>query len=123
MRKYLKQTKINFFTKQYCKKAVVNADSETGRIIARSSNIIKCATYGIDNPSNCFAFNIYQNLAICNFFVNAFDDIFEIKLKMGGEHNIYNALASIAALRLLNIDSESIKNGLNKFKSPSGRYS
>ena len=116
------QTKISYFDKKYCKTIVVNADSETGRIIARTTNIVNCATYGIDNPSNCFAINIYQNLSTSIFTVNAFDDVYEIKLKMGGEHNIYNALACITALSLMNIDREKIINGLKKFSSPSGRY-
>ena len=119
---HYEQTKISYLTKKYCKNAVVNADSETGRIIARTSNIKKCATYGIDNPSNCFALNIYQNLSTCVFTVNAFDDVFEIKLKMGGEHNIYNALSAIATAKLIGISSEDIVKGLNKFKSPNGRY-
>ncbi len=116
------QTKISFFNKKYCKYAVVNADSETGRIIARTTNIKNCATYGIDNPSNCFAINIYQNLSTSTFTVNAFDDVFNIKLNMGGEHNIYNALACIATAKLIGLESLDIVLGLKRFSCPSGRF-
>ncbi len=116
------QTKISFFNNQICESCCVNADSETGRIIARTTNINKCATYGIDNPANCFAINISQNLTTSNFTVNMFDEIAEITLNMGGEHNIYNALACISCLGLLGFTIEEIKNGLSKFKSPSGRF-
>ena len=116
------QTKINFFNSKFCENCCVNADSETGRIIARTTNIDNCATYGIDNPSNCFAINISQSLTKSQFTVNMFDEIENFSLNIGGEHNIYNALACISCLGLLGFKIEDIKQGLEKFKSPAGRF-
>lgn len=116
------QTKISFFSSKYCENCVVNSDSETGRIIARTTNIKNCATYGIDNPANCFAINISQSLTKSQFTVNMFDEIENFSLNIGGEHNIYNALACISCLGLLGFEIEKIKSGIEKFKSPSGRF-
>ncbi len=44
-----------------------------------------------------------------------------IKLPLPGQHNIYNALAAIAAAKLLGIKKKSIKKGLETFKASSKR--
>lgn len=47
-------------------------------------------------------------------------DLGGIKLPIPGEHNIYNALAAIAAAKILGISKAHIKKGLENF-SPSGK--
>ena len=43
-------------------------------------------------------------------------DLKGIKLPIPGEHNVYNALAAIAAAKILKIKKASIKKGLERFK-------
>jgi len=47
---------------------------------------------------------------------------FDIKLKVPGEHNILNALASICASLCLKLDKESIKNGLTSYSGTHKRF-
>lgn len=47
-------------------------------------------------------------------------DLEGIKLPVPGEHNIYNALASIAVAKILKVKKISVKKGLENFK-PSGK--
>jgi len=48
-------------------------------------------------------------------------DLKNITLPLPGQHNIYNALAAIAAAKILGIKKKSIKKGLESFKASSKR--
>ncbi len=100
---------------------LINADDKL-------SNKINCAcnkvTFGIDNNADFKAENIklgnngkysfdcyYKGEYVCNF-----------ELGVYGKHNIYNALASIAASFLENIDIDIIKQSLFEFNGVNRRF-
>lgn len=100
---------------------VVNADDERCLSVAEkaSCNII---TFGIKNghvraknivfTNGCGTFEVY----------NKEDFILKISLKVPGEHNILNSLASISAALALKIDPRCIQDGLESFCGTHRRF-
>lgn len=94
---------------RYLKKgdhAVINQDDEyfenlKARVGGRGARVV---TFGILEKANI-----------------APDKLRGIKLPVPGEHNIYNALAAIAAAKILNAKKRSIKRGLESFRPSSKR--
>ncbi len=120
MEKYAR-VKSSFFTKQHCKCALVNIDHEVGRKLIQHRDV-QTISYGINNPSACFAVNLKMDITGSEFFVNIFDDIENIKINQPGLFNIYNALACISVCKLLRLDMHDIKMGLAKLASVPGRF-
>lgn len=120
MEKY-KMAKCSFFTKKHCRCALVNVDDEVGKSLVQNRNV-NTISYGITNPSACFAINLKMDITGSQFFVNIFDDIESIKINQPGIFNVYNALACISVCRLLNIDMHEIAKGLSKMKIVEGRF-
>lgn len=77
-------------------------------------NLIK---YSIDNANN-----IEINKSNTKFKTKIYNKETEIRLNEIGEHNIYNALASIKVAELYNIDSDDIVNGIEEYKNLSSRF-
>lgn len=115
------ETKASFFCKKYMKKCVVNTDDELGVKIARTTNIEKCVSYGIENPANCFAIEIDEKIKSSKFLANIFDDLLEIEINFGGEYNVFNALGSASVCKILGVSDFNIINGLKKLKYIPGR--
>ncbi|MBF0450211.1 MAG: UDP-N-acetylmuramate--L-alanine ligase [Candidatus Magnetomorum sp.] len=65
----------------------------------------KCLTYGIENSADVMAKNIKQTAPSTMAFDLVYQnrDIEHIQLNLAGVHNVLNALASIAACRILDI--------------------
>ena len=92
-------------------KAVINADD---KVLQRYGRAIR---YGIDSEADYRAANIVSEKGYYTF------DLFEggnkslrIKLNVIGRHNIYNALAAIAAARAQGASGEDIMSGISNFK-------
>ena len=83
----------------------------------------KIITYGINNNSNYMASNIKYNDDGCGVFdvIKDGNKIGSITLSVPGEHNIYNALSTIALSLEYNIPFDKIKEGLLKYKGASRR--
>lgn len=79
--------------------------------------------YGSET-SDCFAANIrYDNLGFPTFDLSYNGKIYnDIKLCVGGNHNIDNALAAICVAFRLGSDIEVIKKGLIEFKGADRRF-
>ncbi|MFC1637578.1 UDP-N-acetylmuramoyl-tripeptide--D-alanyl-D-alanine ligase [Candidatus Margulisiibacteriota bacterium] len=86
--------------------AVINADDEYFEHLIRN---VKC------HRSNVVTFGIIEKARITP------KDLKGIKLPIAGEHNIYNAMAALAAARTLGIKKASIKKGLEAFRPSSQR--
>ena len=68
------------------------------------------------------AVNIIQNRGCYGFDILAFGEyLCSVQLKVGGYHNIYNALATAAALTASGIKGEDIRRGLEAFRGASRR--
>jgi UDP-N-acetylmuramoyl-L-alanyl-D-glutamate--2,6-diaminopimelate ligase len=116
-----KNTKMSYFTNDFCNMAVINADDEVGQQIL-SKNKVKCLTYGIQNPSDVFCINLKMNLKGSNFVLNLNDSVNNINLNLPAKFNIYNALAAASACFVVGLDADSIVKGLNSFHKVDGRF-
>lgn len=87
--------------------AVINADDE---YFERLRSDVRC------QPSNIVTFGIIEKTKVSP------SELKGIKLPIGGEHNIYNALAAIAVAKILKIKKKSIRQGLEMFRPSSNRY-
>lgn len=87
-------------------------------------NHLKCkvVTFGPDNSADYYPENIKLTPVPSYDLMHNSKKITEISLKVFGEHNILNSIAAAAACISLNIDIETIKNGLNDFKGTHRRY-
>ena len=79
--------------------------------------------FGLGNDRADFrAVNIIQSRGCYGFDILAFGEyLCSVQLKVGGYHNIYNALATAAALTASGINGEDIKRGLEAFTGASRR--
>ena len=79
--------------------------------------------YGTEN-SDCYATNIrYDALGYPTFDLVHKEETYEnVKLYVGGNHNIYNALAAICVAFELGVSIEDIRKGLLEFKGVDRRF-
>lgn len=111
--------KLKLFEGDLCERMIVNADDNLGaKIIKSKKNVI---TYGLENPSDCFAVNIVDGLSGSSFVINLFDELYDVSLNMPAKCNVYNALAAATCARVLGVKLEVIAKGLSNLKSVSGR--
>jgi UDP-N-acetylmuramate--alanine ligase len=73
-------------------------------------------TYGTHPDADVRASNICQTRAMTRFKVTTKDHAFDVILNLPGQHNVLNALASIAVARELSIPTEAITRALEKFE-------
>jgi UDP-N-acetylmuramate--alanine ligase len=81
-------------------------------------------TYSLQNESaDAYATNIRMNDGSYEFDVRIKDKKLEnVKLNMGGMHNIENAIAAITIASSLEIDSDKIKSAVENFKGVKRRF-
>lgn len=89
---------------------LLNAWSENDK------NNIEIHTFGIENKSDIMAKNIDIKEDGSSFTCLVNNDEFNIEVPVSGKHFIYNALCAVMIGELLNIDKESIKNGIKSFE-------
>lgn len=116
-----KNTKKQYFSNEYTKKAIINIDDPVGIEIVSCANI-PCLSYGIKNPSDVFAINICMDLKGSKFVVNYNDSIFEIQSNLTCLFNVYNILACITCARQLGVENSSIISALNSMENVAGRF-
>ncbi len=85
----------------------------------------KVITYGIDDNISDYqaknvAFDEFARGSYDLFINNEF--VSSIKLNICGMHNVSNSLSSIAAARVLNLDFDSIKEGLRRYTGTNRRF-
>ncbi|MBD5632082.1 MAG: UDP-N-acetylmuramoyl-L-alanyl-D-glutamate--2,6-diaminopimelate ligase [Clostridia bacterium] len=107
------------FKEGRCKHAVINSDDSLG--VELLSEIKGSISYGIYNPADVFAVNFRERLNGTDFVLNLFDELYEIKLCLPAQHNVYNAMAAAACARLLGVKLNVIAKGLSELKSVPGR--
>lgn len=102
--------------------AVVNADTEFYRM--HKCTYKPMVTFGIENTADCGVRNIelLKNGRYGFRIVQKGYRDLDIRLRVAGYHNIYNALASCLASRAIGVNDEAIKAGLEGFCGVGGRY-
>ena len=117
--------KMSYFTKEHVKKAVINVDDKSGRLLLTRSEItgLPCISYGLYNPADCFAVNVREDTDGVQFVANLNDEIVDCKSRLMGEFNVYNLLAAITAAKELGVDSETLSHAVRKVRAVKGRFS
>ena len=91
---------------------VINADDEN----LRATSGLAAISFAINNPAHYAAERIKYNGKGYSFTVRAYSALKErINLKIGGIHNVYNALATYAVCDLFGMSSKKIKVALENF--------
>lgn len=112
-------TKKEFFLNHNCKYVVTNADDDVGREL--SEQVKGVITYGIKNPCDVFAIDINEKLSGSSFVLNLFDNVYNVKLNLIGEHNVYNCLGASVASALLGVKTDNVAQGIENLKGVDGR--
>ena len=117
--------KMSYFTKEHVKKAIINVDDKSGRLLLQRSELtgLPCISYGLYNPADCFAVNVREDTDGVQFVANLNDEIVDCKSKLMGEFNVYNLLAALSAAKELGLDGETLSRAVRKIKPVKGRFS
>ena len=114
-----KNAKLRFFNSSRCKYLIANSDDEVGRQIINNNE--KVFSFGLENPADAFAVKIKESKDGESFFINIFDTVAEVKLKIFGKFNVCNALASLEACVILGIPADFAVSSINSFNGVDGR--
>ncbi len=115
------KTKLDFISKKHIKKAVVCVDDLCARKAIEKSDV-PVITYGIENPSDCFALDIVCDINGSSFVGNICDEVVEIKTNLIGKYNVLNSLASLAVCQSLGLEKDMLARGLNFINPVEGRF-
>ena len=113
--------KLSYFKHENTGLAVVNSDDPYGRILLRSQ-AVPTVSYGIDNPADVFAINLFEGEEGLAFTINAFDRIEEIKTPLFGRFNVYNVMAATATAMYLGVSLSTVSRALRNMRRVPGRY-
>lgn len=114
-----KQAKLKFFKENECQFIVTNSDDEVGREILKiKPNAI---SYGIVNPADVFAIDVKNNDCGSEYVINLFDCVYNVKIELIGEFNVYNTLAAASATALMGVKTSDVIYGLKETSIVSGR--
>lgn len=94
--------------------SVVNADDVGAKLCAGENS----ATFGIENPANFTAKRLCRKEGEEGYSFTAYEygrKLGRITLKVGGRHNVYNALAALSAARLSGAPFTAVKKALSVF--------
>ncbi len=96
---------------------IINIDDINSKKIIKSTNA-NIITFGINNRADYSAENIsFDAEGYPTFMLNIKgESLYPVKLGVMGIHNVYNALASIAATHILNVPIETILESIGKYK-------
>ena len=111
--------KEKLFEPGRCRIAVLNYDDAEGRKIGQSTE--GAFSYALENPADVFAVDIREGLDGCSYVINLFDELYEIRLRLTGLHNVYNSMAAAACAKLLGVSTPAIAAGLRGLKRVRGR--
>ena len=106
----------------------------TGHVVANYDNdSTRQALRGLDRPlfwfslhspeADCHAANITREKGLPSFDIVIRGEVYaRVKLKVGGEHNICNALAAASAAYVLGLPGSAVKAGLSGFTGAGRRF-
>lgn len=101
--------------------AVINSDDDFATLWRDLAANHRCITFGIDQPADVTATRVQANAMGSVVSLSTPLGACEITLPLPGLHNVMNALAATAAAIALDIDLESVKEGLRSMVAVSGR--
>ena len=115
------KTKLRLFQNLEANKvAIINNDDNYSKKI-KNSTAAKVFTYGFNNNSDIYPYDIKMNLNGSEFYINYNDKKIKVNTSLIGDFNILNILASILVCKNLGLQIQDIVNSINNFKSVPGR--
>ena len=94
-------------------KVIINNDNDLlHKWYEENKNNFEIHTYGIENDSEFMAKEIELQENSSHFLVDNTDGKFAIKVPVGGNHFVYNALCAVAVGKLLGIENAKIQKGI-----------
>ncbi len=114
-------TGLNEGEKKFNKKAVINVDDPWGRKLVNKIANAGIITYGIENDADLKAENIKITSHSSEFNLTGSFGKAKVELALIGQHNVYNALASLGAALCAGITLEEAIKGVEDLKSVPGR--
>jgi len=100
--------------------AIINADDDASQYIIRKTEA-PILTYGMTEKNDLSVKNINSTLSSLKFTIVAPKEEIDVKLKLLGEYNIYNALAATGVALSFGVGLDVIKIGLESTVVP-GRF-
>ncbi|MBX6352180.1 MAG: UDP-N-acetylmuramoyl-L-alanyl-D-glutamate--2,6-diaminopimelate ligase [Thermoflavifilum sp.] len=100
--------------------AVVNADDEAGSFMAEQS-VMETVTYGIHAKADVRAEDVELSASGCRFRARTFAGDADVRLRLTGRFNVYNALAALAAAIIEGIPVEEAARALGEVPGIPGR--
>lgn len=119
-----KETKKKLFHADICPFAVINADDETGREIAKMrANLpnVTTQTYAINSPADAFAIVTDSSLSKTECIFNVNDELARVRLHFTGNHNVYNALSATVCALHFGVKLKQAVRGLSALQGVRGR--
>lgn len=118
-------TKLGYFVEENVAKAIVNVDDNAGKkLVARiEKSSVELVTFGLNNPADCFAIDVYEGIDGIHFVANLCDDLVDIRSSLYGEFNVYNLLAALSVCAELGIHGEVLAKAVRKVRNVKGRFS
>lgn len=95
---------------------VINNDNDMLHKLTKESKGIEIHTYGIENYSQVNAKNIILNEQDSNFECEIDNENIKITVPVGGIHFIYNAMCATLIGKMLGLNNNEIKKGIESFK-------
>ena len=119
-----KNAKLKLFTKYSSNKtvAVVNTDDLFSKNILSSCKSKVITFSAKDTNADVYATDSHISGNYVKFVLNIAGDKTDITFNMGGEFNIYNALAAASITYAMGISIEDIKKGIEVCKPVTGRF-
>lgn len=101
---------------------IINNDNDMLNIWnSTKNNYQKVITYGIENLSDVMAEDVNLYADSSDFNLKIKNSVDKIKVPVGGQHFVYNALCAAAVASILNIDIENIRTGIKNFELSKNR--
>lgn len=105
------------------KRAIVNIDQELApEFLNVLGPEIEIYTYGFSQQADFQALDCHFDQTGTSLKVKTPGGILDLKLKLVGQFNVYNALAALAVCAAEGIDAEALKRGLESFNAVPGRF-
>src|SRR5947209_8382114 len=99
------------------KKSVLNLDDPETRILAETIEPAKIVGYGFDSPGSQFmGKDLNLEASGVTFALETEEERREVRLRVPGRHNASNALAALAATRLVGVRIEDAVAALSRFE-------